>query len=50
MTLEVDLDRRLRSHAGSESVRGELTSVVDREIGGSKLGELLLRRADEHCQ
>jgi hypothetical protein len=48
VTLEVDLDGSLRSHTGSETIRRELSSVVNGEIGSSKLSELLLRRSDEH--
>lgn len=49
MTFEVDLDRGLRSHTGGETIRRELTSVVNGEIGSSEFGEFLLRRSDEHC-
>lgn len=50
MTLEVDFDGSLRGHTGSESIRRELTSVVNGEIRSSELGEFLLRRSDEHCR
>jgi hypothetical protein len=47
-TLEVDLDGRLRGHAGGETVGGELAGVIDGEIGCAEVLELLLGRADEH--
>lgn len=50
MTLEVDFDGSLRGHTGSESIRRELTSVVNGEIGSSEFSEFLLRRSDEHCR
>ena len=46
--LEVDLDGRGRGHALGEAVRGELAGVVDDEVGLAEVGQLLLRRADEH--
>jgi len=49
VTLEVDLDGSLRSHTGSETIRRELSSVVNGEIRSSEFGELLLRRSDKHC-
>jgi len=50
VTLEVDFDGSLRGHTGSESIRRELTSVVNGEIGSSEFSEFLLRRSDEHCR
>ena len=47
-TLEVDLDGGGRGHALREAVGGELTSIVNDEVGFAEVGELLLRRADEH--
>lgn len=49
MTLEVDFDGSLGSHTGSESIRRELSSVVNGEIRSSEFSELLLRRSDKHC-
>ena len=47
-TLEVDLNGSCRRHALGESVRGELTGVVDDKVRFTKVGELLLGRTDEH--
>ena len=46
--LEVDLDGGRAAHALGEAVGGELTGVVDDEVGLAKVLELFLRRADEH--
>lgn len=46
--LEVDLHRRRRRHALSETVGGELTGIVNDEVGLSKVGEFLLRGTDKH--
>lgn len=47
-TLEVDLNRGRRGHTGGESVGGELTSIVDDEIGLSEVGEFSGSRSDKH--
>ena len=47
-TLEVDLNGSCRRHALGESVCRELTSIVDDEIGFTKVCELLFGWADKH--
>ena len=46
--LEVDLDGGRRAHALGEAVGGELTGVVDDEVGLAEVCELLFRRAYQH--
>ena len=46
--LEVDLNRGGGAHTLGESVGGELSSVIDDEIGFTELAELLLGRSDQH--
>lgn len=47
-SLEVDLDRSSGGHTGSESIGGELTSVVNDEVGFTKVGELVCGGSDQH--
>ena len=47
-TLKVYLDGSSRTHAFCETVGRKLTSIVDYEIGFTKVGELLFSRADKH--
>lgn len=47
-SLEVDLDRSRRGHTGSESIGGELTGIVNDEIGFTEVGKLLGGRSDQH--
>jgi hypothetical protein len=47
-TLEVYLDGSSRTHAFCETVGRKLTSIVDNEIGFTKVVELLFGRADKH--
>ena len=47
-TLEVYLNGSSRTHAFCETVGRKLTSIVDNEIGFTKVGELLFSRANEH--
>ena len=46
--LEVDLDGRSRRHSLGETIRRELSCVVDNEIRLAEIEELLLRRPNEH--
>jgi len=47
-TLEVDFNRGCGTHTLRKTVGRELTSVVDDEVWFTKVGELLLGRADQH--
>jgi hypothetical protein len=47
-SLEIDLDRGGGGHTGRESIGGELTSIVDDEIGFTKVGEFFGSRSDQH--
>lgn len=47
-TLEVDFDRGCGAHALGEAVSGELTGVVDDEVGLAELCELLFGGSDKH--
>ena len=47
-TLEVYLDGSSRTHAFCETVGRKLASIVNNEIGFTKVGELLFSRADKH--
>ena len=46
--LEVDLDGGRRAHSLGEAVGGELSSVVDDEVGLAEVLKLFFRRSDEH--
>jgi len=46
--LEVDLNRGGRAHALGEAIGGELTSIVDDEVGLAKVGKLFISGADKH--
>ena len=46
--LEVDLNGCGGRHALCETVRWELSGIVDDEVGLAEVLELLFRRADEH--
>lgn len=47
-SLEIDLDRGGGCHTGRESIGRELTSVVNDEIGFTKVGEFLCSRSNQH--
>ncbi len=46
--LEADVDGGFGGHAGGEAVGGELSGVVDGEVGLAKVGEFFFRGGDEH--
>jgi hypothetical protein len=50
LPLEVDLDGSLGGHSSGEPVGGELSSVVDDEVGLSELLELFGGGSDQHCE
>jgi len=47
-SLEIDLDGGSGCHTGSESIGGELTGIVNDEIGFTKVGEFLSSGSDQH--
>jgi hypothetical protein len=47
-TFKVDLDGGGGAHAFGKTIGGELTGVVNDEIGFAKVGELLFCGTDEH--
>lgn len=47
-SLEVDLDGGGGGHTGGESIRWELSGVVDCEVGCSELGQFFGGRSDQH--
>ena len=46
--LEVDLDGRGGAHALGESVGGELSGIVNDEIGFTEVAEFFIGRSDQH--